>query len=985
MEIKTNSLKNSAEINRAIFDNYYPNGKIILKNTSFATDGVTNRTLTSRTISDALSGDAMYRSPKFSGAFYNKVVNSSLNSLITGGSESVFQSKELLKIQNPESGLDPLPTSEDSSTSDTSDSDESTESGDNSSDDSGEESDEAAQGTLIGGAAFNRILAGSAISRQASSGIIDRASMITLADISNASKDPAYLGGSDGDHGDTPYPGDGGQMSSGKRTIALESALTPEEKEWLMERGRLLKQKNIVTDGNALTAGFQFDINNDLTGLTQTKTYYKNIGKNEAVEDELIKAPAQLAYVCPALIELLIFLESKLTIKGELGIDKAIDITKQNAFYRTLASNSSVNDHVFGRGFDITQIGSKDGRFNVDLRTEGRNVSKHRQALTEFLEVLCTAPADILPDMISFHSALGAEFGIIPDNEPVTSVIKTQYPQLKFVNFYSDVNHQTNIHFSFSAQRAGQYSGPGGELRSPGDFMVPAPGGDIGDPVTGIPPSRQPDLRSPKFTQNYADNRTGTISVQDVFDLLRGTLYSDEVAAIFCAILFRESSAMPANINGNYTSGDFSVGLFQINLRSGAHGTKDFYLPVGEVKKKGYQIGYKNWQRDGINSAQAFDSKVAAVYDSAGGGSAGNNACFELVDRAVWVPMNQAYMLWVTHRSGRPDDLPPKNLPQSQRLGAQVETGYCFQPWGDYNSTTWQYGFIGAVEFKDAYDVYKTCGKDPVLLARWVLSMFDTPAAAGSKSKPYALDWVQGKIFPVNDTRGTIQVPSYYPLFSDIPPATGGSDGGSSGGTPSPGGGQVIPGGRYPKKQVILPSDMVNVQNGKLPDSLLVEVIPRHGWKMHHKAARAYEAMRKAAKQEGFYFSFSGNPYRTYDEQVALLLQRFTNTFDPSRNDPNVTRTYNGQTWYMLKGMAPVASPGTSNHGWGLAVDLALDPSRDEIFQWPNDYMGAAEPWLLQHADSFGFSWELDVEPFHLRYWAGDNLPQRVLDSERGS
>jgi LAS superfamily LD-carboxypeptidase LdcB len=57
------------------------------------------------------------------------------------------------------------------------------------------------------------------------------------------------------------------------------------------------------------------------------------------------------------------------------------------------------------------------------------------------------------------------------------------------------------------------------------------------------------------------------------------------------------------------------------------------------------------------------------------------------------------------------------------------------------------------------------------------------------------------------------------------------------------------------------------------------------------------------------------------------------------------------------------AVPGTSNHGWGLACDV-----------WNVGQNGRLE-WLLDNAKRFGFSWEVQSEPWHIRYVLGDDLP----------
>ena len=64
-----------------------------------------------------------------------------------------------------------------------------------------------------------------------------------------------------------------------------------------------------------------------------------------------------------------------------------------------------------------------------------------------------------------------------------------------------------------------------------------------------------------------------------------------------------------------------------------------------------------------------------------------------------------------------------------------------------------------------------------------------------------------------------------------------------------------------------------------------------------------------------------------------------------------------------LPGVASAACPGTSNHGWGLAVDIYAVGAEGRL------------EWLLDNAARFGWSWELQSEPWHIRYVLGDTLP----------
>jgi LAS superfamily LD-carboxypeptidase LdcB len=57
---------------------------------------------------------------------------------------------------------------------------------------------------------------------------------------------------------------------------------------------------------------------------------------------------------------------------------------------------------------------------------------------------------------------------------------------------------------------------------------------------------------------------------------------------------------------------------------------------------------------------------------------------------------------------------------------------------------------------------------------------------------------------------------------------------------------------------------------------------------------------------------------------------------------------------YGRGGVAAV--PGTSNHGWGLALDLQLDPK--------------AQQWMRDNGARFGFVEDVAGEPWHWTYRA---------------
>lgn len=68
---------------------------------------------------------------------------------------------------------------------------------------------------------------------------------------------------------------------------------------------------------------------------------------------------------------------------------------------------------------------------------------------------------------------------------------------------------------------------------------------------------------------------------------------------------------------------------------------------------------------------------------------------------------------------------------------------------------------------------------------------------------------------------------------------------------------------------------------------------------------------------------------------------------------------------------ATSAVPETSNHGWAIALDVRSIPN-------------VVVAWLVANAWRYGFSAEIQSEPWHWRYFAGDDIPAAVIEYEEG-
>lgn len=118
-------------------------------------------------------------------------------------------------------------------------------------------------------------------------------------------------------------------------------------------------------------------------------------------------------------------------------------------------------------------------------------------------------------------------------------------------------------------------------------------------------------------------------------------------------------------------------------------------------------------------------------------------------------------------------------------------------------------------------------------------------------------------------------------------------------------------------------------KNGYIPDAAMAHV-GNTQFLMEPHAAAAMGAMIQAAKADGVSLSI-GESYRSYASQASAYASYQAGTHP-----------------------APVAAPGTSNHGWGLAVDFIITAQN--------------HAWLVANASRFGYS-----DPFGNSYNATEN------------
>jgi hypothetical protein len=126
-----------------------------------------------------------------------------------------------------------------------------------------------------------------------------------------------------------------------------------------------------------------------------------------------------------------------------------------------------------------------------------------------------------------------------------------------------------------------------------------------------------------------------------------------------------------------------------------------------------------------------------------------------------------------------------------------------------------------------------------------------------------------------------------------------------------------------------VPADLAAYGNGRIPADALAPV-GTSGHRLWAPAAGSFEELQAAAARDGVTIGITDS-YRSYDAQVDVAARKGL---------------------YSQGGLA--AAPGTSPHGWGLALDLKLD--------------AGAQEWMRSNGGRFGFVEDTPREPWHWVY-----------------
>ncbi|MFK8026061.1 MAG: D-alanyl-D-alanine carboxypeptidase family protein [Ilumatobacter sp.] len=187
---------------------------------------------------------------------------------------------------------------------------------------------------------------------------------------------------------------------------------------------------------------------------------------------------------------------------------------------------------------------------------------------------------------------------------------------------------------------------------------------------------------------------------------------------------------------------------------------------------------------------------------------------------------------------------------------------------------------------------------------------------------------------------GDTAVPSGVAVWRGFGPASGGFAGASAFSSGGLGvnvtdaiAGRGAPGARpvggYGKMPV--PSELEQYGNGRIPREAMVPLDQQSNHRLYAPAAASWNNVVEAARADGIDLRITDS-YRSYDQQVDLVRRKGL---------------------YSQGGLG--ATPGTSNHGWGLAVDADVTDSKTRA-------------WLVENGPRFGWIETVPREPWHWEF-----------------
>lgn len=550
-EFDANTLNDSKSFTQSIVRNIVPrNGKAVI-GTSMSERGFTGRTLNSPDLISAASGKYLFKNQVYDNVFRSNIIRENLNSL----SASIIEGQ--------------LPTVE------------------------GQDA----------GSLAAKILAQSGIGVEGNSGLLRNMSTALNSTYSNQSTGMFGVGENYVPHSLQDYTTSTGAIGGKYFDVATQSRLTEDQKSYYSARGELLSRSIYIGGGdkNVLINGFNFDIRDSNSSAEYDVVNSRLLGTADSIErrinEGLIKAPSQKAFVSANLIECLLALSSNsygsaLRIDGYNGGFGTFrqDGTTGSVPRSSGTQGNSITDHAFGRAFDIMSISSV-ATDQAQRHQGAKNITKittkqgYRFQLDLLLKKLNAMPPHLVPDYMAISASFtDPEYDTMNDDESnlKTSIIGTKYTNLKHIKIKRDTStaHDNHIHISFAATRGGVYTGPNGQLAIFGN-PTSDPRYTSPDQARSENEKQQRLVGYSELTKDYTGNNS-SVSPEIIYkSLVEYGLFTPELAACFVAIAERESKRILYIVQEKFGA----LGLWQVSTVPKDGGMATAYISQPEKEQ----------------------------------------------------------------------------------------------------------------------------------------------------------------------------------------------------------------------------------------------------------------------------------------------------------------------------------------------------------------------------------------------------------------
>lgn len=146
-------------------------------------------------------------------------------------------------------------------------------------------------------------------------------------------------------------------------------------------------------------------------------------------------------------------------------------------------------------------------------------------------------------------------------------------------------------------------------------------------------------------------------------------------------------------------------------------------------------------------------------------------------------------------------------------------------------------------------------------------------------------------------------------------------------------------------------------ENGKLSLSTLTRLSV--GGYLTTAAANSFERLRLAGARDGVNVTITStaDAYREYAIQERIFTERYIPTYTEYAPGKVDKRYWQGRYWFRRRGTAAAAVPGTSNHGWAIAIDIAnVGGFNSTFYRWLSNNAPALG-WSNDEGRSVGEAW----------------------------